>query len=41
MSDEPQEKRFSPTQIAIAGVAGAITLIIIMVLINLGGVLSG
>ncbi len=41
MSDEPKEKRFSPTQIAIAGLAAAIALIIIMALISIGGAASG
>ncbi len=41
MSDEPEEKRFSPVQIAIAGLAGAIVLVIIMVLLSISGLLSG
>lgn len=41
MSDEPKEKRFSHTQIAIAGLAAAIALIIIMVLISISGAASG
>ncbi len=41
MSDEPEEKGFSPPQIAIAGLAGAIVLVIIMVLLSISGLLSG
>lgn len=41
MTDAPKEKRFSTTQIAIAGVAAAIVLVIIMILASVSGAMSG
>jgi hypothetical protein len=41
MSDEPKERRLSPTQLAIAGLGAAIVLVLIMMLISLGDLLSG
>lgn len=37
MSHEPEEKRFTSTQIAIAALAAGIALIIIMILIGISG----
>ena len=39
MSEEPEQKRFSPLQIGIAGLGAAIVLIVIMILLSLSGLM--
>jgi len=41
MSDEPEHKGYSSTQIAIAGLGGAIVLVLILILLSVSGLLSG
>ena len=41
MNDEPEQKGYSPTQIAIAGLGAAIVLVLIMILLSISGLLSG
>ncbi|HUJ87182.1 MAG TPA: hypothetical protein VLX30_10065 [Burkholderiales bacterium] len=41
MSDEPDDKRFSPVQIGIAGLGAAIVLVLIMILLSISGLMSG
>jgi hypothetical protein len=41
MSEKPEQARFSPTQIAIAGMVCAVTLIILIIVMALSNVTSG
>lgn len=41
MNDEPEQKGYSPVQIAVAGVGVAIVLVLIMILLGVSGAISG